>query len=218
MRVSRTAFDGVQVNVGIKRLVPIGLPATHFEISGRPVRSVLQVMAIRLLRRKPSALAGAQHRLSTTNTNSSSTVCQCRWLDHAPESTWHLTHRQRLVKPGAAWRLGDRSIKLYSIHQHGADLSPWLLECAMAAAAARLPTPAQCGHRYCLGFVIVHEADACSTAVVDWWENTNELRHHVFRAYPGENTLTDISASGESSACGSCGFKRSSARRGSATR
>ena len=49
-----------------------------------------------------------------------------------------------------------------------------------------------------MGFVIIHEAHAFNTVVVDWWEQVNELRHHVFRAASDSpESFTEITSSGE---------------------
>ena len=73
-----------------------------------------------------------------------------------------------------------------------------LVELAKTIAAQTLPKPAVTLARYGVGFVIIHEAHAFNTIVVDWWEKVNELRHHVFRAASDSpESFAEITSSGE---------------------
>lgn len=74
-----------------------------------------------------------------------------------------------------------------------------LIDECLRIAREVLPLPARTDRRYGIATLIVHEAAAFNTIVVDWWEQTNELRHHVFRA-PSDETgpFVEITSSGES--------------------
>jgi hypothetical protein len=91
------------------------------------------------------------------------------------------------------WRL-----KLYGIAGKGTQVAQVLVELAKTIAAQSLPTPSVTLARYGVGFVIIHEAHAFNTVVVDWWEKVNELRHHVFRAASDSTeSFAEITSSGE---------------------
>jgi hypothetical protein len=55
-----------------------------------------------------------------------------------------------------------------------------LIEAAEAVAADTLPTPAITPTRYGVGFLGIHDGRGAGLVFVDWWENENDLQHHVF--------------------------------------
>ena len=110
-----------------------------------------------------------------------------------------LRHTPRLITNYGLRQIGDWRIKLYGVGGRSRIVASSLLELAMTVATEALPKPAITSSRYGVGFVIVHEALAFDTIVVDWWEQVNELRHHVFRAPPGNPLeFREITSSGES--------------------
>jgi hypothetical protein len=99
--------------------------------------------------------------------------------------------RQRLVevaepyaaRPVAAlgmWRCGQWRIKKYTIAYARAAARPELVAAAEAAAVGVLPAPAVTPSRYGVGFLGVHDGRGGNLVFVDWWEQENELHHHVF--------------------------------------
>ena len=73
------------------------------------------------------------------------------------------------------WRM-----KLYGI-AYGRELPrPELLEAALVAASRRLPQPPVAEARYGVGVIGVHDGRGGNFVFVDWWEQENELHHHVF--------------------------------------
>jgi hypothetical protein len=89
-----------------------------------------------------------------------------------------------------AWRL-----KLYGIAYWG-DRPPHALVDA-AGACARRVLPALSAGRYGCGFLGVHAGRGHDFVFVDWWEDENELHHHVFIAPNGEpEKLEEATASG----------------------
>ena len=110
-----------------------------------------------------------------------------------------LAHVPRNITSHGVERAGAWSMKLYSVAGKEPRVSEPLLERARKIAAITLPTPAVTSARYGVGFVVVHEAHAFNTVIVDWWEQVNELRHRVFRAAPDEpQSFRDITGAGES--------------------
>ena len=109
-----------------------------------------------------------------------------------------LRHTRRLISDLGVHSAKRWRFKLYGIAGEGPAVSQVLVERGKSIAAESLPSPAVTSARYGVGFVIVHEAHAFNTVVVDWWEQVNELRHHVFRAAPGRaEAFDEITSSGE---------------------
>src|SRR5262245_4890647 len=109
-----------------------------------------------------------------------------------------LRHSRRLISDLGLHDTNQWRLKLYGIGGKEPDVSSVLVERAKTIAAQSLPAPAVTAARYGVGFVIVHEAHAFNTVVVDWWEKVNELRHHVFRAASDKSgPFDEITSSGE---------------------
>ena len=110
-----------------------------------------------------------------------------------------LRHSPRLITTYGVRHLGEWSVKLYGVGGRARNVDPALLSVAETIGLDALPHPASTIARYGVGFVIVHEAHAFNTIIVDWWEEVNELRHHVFRAGPGNPRMfREVTSSGES--------------------
>jgi len=116
------------------------------------------------------------------------------------QSEWRLKHEPRRIDPLAPLNIGNWRLKQYGIRGLGRPIPAAMLEAAAQIARESAPAPAIAPARYGLGFVIAHEAQAFNTITVDWWENTNELRHKVFRADSGRHSYADVTALG-GSAC-----------------
>lgn len=109
-----------------------------------------------------------------------------------------LRHTRRPISDLGLHAVGSWQVKLYGIAGKRPEVSSVLVAHARTIAARTLPEPAVTPSRYGVAFVIVHEARAFNTILVDWWEQVNELRHHVFRAPAHDpETFTEITASGE---------------------
>lgn len=86
----------------------------------------------------------------------------------------------RPVTALGTWRCGDWQIKKYAIVYRRDAARPELIAAAEAAAAELLPTPAVTSTRYGVGFLGIHDGRGSNLVFVDWWEEENELHHHVF--------------------------------------
>jgi len=92
-----------------------------------------------------------------------------------------------------AWR-----VKMYGISSLGETPAPEFIKVAEDIALRTLPQPALNRSRYGIAFVTIHQAEMFNQIIVDWWEHVNELRHHVFKAYPERPySFEEITASGE---------------------
>jgi len=85
----------------------------------------------------------------------------------------------RPVEPLGIWEYRDWRIKRYSIAYARPYARPELVAAAEEAAAAILPQPATTATRYGVGFLGVHDGRGGNFVFADWWEDENELHHHV---------------------------------------
>lgn len=85
----------------------------------------------------------------------------------------------RPVEPLGIFEYHDWRIKRYSIAYDRTHARPELVAAAEEAAAAILPQPATTATRYGVGFLGVHDGRGGNFVFVDWWEDENELHHHV---------------------------------------
>jgi hypothetical protein len=92
----------------------------------------------------------------------------------------------RPVSSLGTWRNGDWRIKKYTIVYRREVARPELIEAAEAAAATILPAPALTPTRYGVGFLGIHDGRGGCLVFVDWWEQENELHHHVFLSPPDD--------------------------------
>jgi hypothetical protein len=79
------------------------------------------------------------------------------------------------VEAVEGWRL-----KMYGIAYDRERLRRELVAAAVNEAALRLPQPPVSEARYGVGFSGVHDGRGGNFVFVDWWEQENELHHHVF--------------------------------------
>ena len=108
-----------------------------------------------------------------------------------------LSHSKRKIYPLQIIQWEGWFIKLYGISQHGQSVSPTLIYEAIRWIKNIFPLPATNDDRYGYGFVVIHEADLFDQIIFDWWERTNELRHHVIRSMKDGNGFEDITHTGE---------------------
>lgn len=107
-------------------------------------------------------------------------------------------HKPRPIRFLEMWQYNDWRLKIYTISDQDEYPEMASIWKARALAGQVLPEAAISEHRYGVGFIIVHAAEAFNQITIDWWEHQNELRHHVFKARP-ESPLEfkNITASGE---------------------
>jgi hypothetical protein len=79
------------------------------------------------------------------------------------------------VSERGGWRM-----KVYSITYGRDGIDDALVDAALAAGHARLPTPATTADRYGVGFIGVHQGRSLNFVFIDWWAHENELHHHVW--------------------------------------
>lgn len=71
-------------------------------------------------------------------------------------------------------------MKLYGIAYRRETPRPELIEAARQTARERLPRPATTESRYGAGFLGIHDGRGANFVFIDWWQEENELVHHVF--------------------------------------
>jgi hypothetical protein len=108
-------------------------------------------------------------------------------------------YRPRPIRPMGTLSHEDWRLKAYGI-SYASDLPPReLLEAAAAIARQLLPTPACISGRYGVGYLGVHAGRGSDFVFVDWWEDENELHHHVFVSPSGEpENLAEVTHTGVS--------------------
>jgi hypothetical protein len=79
-------------------------------------------------------------------------------------------------------------IKVCGIAYSGEVPEEGLVDAALAVARRRLPSPASSDNRYGVGFLGVHQGRASNFVFLDWWEEENELHHHVWFSSRAEPT------------------------------
>lgn len=92
-------------------------------------------------------------------------------------------------------------MKKYTIAYRREAARPELIEAAEAVAAGVLPTPAITPVRYGVGFLGIHDGRGGCLVFIDWWENENDLQHHVFLAPDAEPGALRPAAPTELVAC-----------------
>jgi hypothetical protein len=103
----------------------------------------------------------------------------------------------RPVRPLGTFEHDGWRLKVYGIAYRGAAPSAELLGAAQGIAAQTLPFPATFDGRYGVGFLGVHAGRGHDFVFVDWWEDENELHHHVFVAPSAEpDAFRDVTATG----------------------
>jgi len=110
----------------------------------------------------------------------------------------HMSYLPRSIRFLSLEDISGWRVKLYGIRDRGDEPERGLIDIARDLASRALPQPSVAPARLGCALVIVHQAAAFNQILVDWWEEENELRHHVFKASPHAPTeFHDITATGE---------------------
>lgn len=99
------------------------------------------------------------------------------------------------------WHCGGWRIKKYAIAYARETPRPELVAAAEASAADILPTPAVTASRYGVGFLGIHDGRGGNFVFIDWWEQENELHHHVFFSTAAEPGSLRAATAGDPIAC-----------------
>jgi hypothetical protein len=99
------------------------------------------------------------------------------------------------------WCWRDWRLKRYGIAYGGDKPDDELVAAAEEAATRALPDPALTVDRYGVGFLGIHEGRGGNFVFVDWWEQENELHHHVFFSTPEEPALLRAAGADDPIAC-----------------
>lgn len=91
-------------------------------------------------------------------------------------------HTPRRIRFLELWEHEGWRMKLYGICENDDVPHREYVEMGKSIASRLLPRESDTPDRHGLGFVVIHEATMFNQIVVDWWERSNELRHHVFKA------------------------------------
>ncbi len=89
-------------------------------------------------------------------------------------------YRERRIRCQGLWESDGWTMKVYGIAYDREEPQRTLVDAAKRAAASVLPQPATTSSRYGLGFVCAHQGRTVDVAFVDWWEDEDELHHHMF--------------------------------------
>jgi hypothetical protein len=100
------------------------------------------------------------------------------------------------IEAASGWRL-----KVYGIAYERASPRSDLVAAAKTAAFELLPQPAETETRYGVGFLGIHDGRGHNFVFVDWWEQENELHHHVFFSPSDRPAELRPAADGDPAAC-----------------
>jgi hypothetical protein len=89
-------------------------------------------------------------------------------------------YRPRPIRCLEVWEKRGWRLKVYGIAYEREEPRRELIAAAKELTGAVLPGPAVSDARYGLGFVGVHDGRGENLVFVDWWQDENELHHHVF--------------------------------------
>jgi hypothetical protein len=81
-------------------------------------------------------------------------------------------------------------VKVYGIAYAGDVPEQALVDAALDIARSRLPSPANTHNRYGVGFLGVHQGRDSNFVFLDWWQEENELHHHVW--FSSQREPTDL--------------------------
>lgn len=106
-------------------------------------------------------------------------------------------YRPRPIRPLGILRHEDWRLKVYGIAYSGPRPPDDLVAAAAGIARETLPSPALISGRYGVGYLGVHAGRGSDFVFVDWWEDENELHHHVYVCPSGEpEQLAEATATG----------------------
>jgi hypothetical protein len=89
-------------------------------------------------------------------------------------------YERRAIRPLGLWDEAGWRLKMYGITYRGECPSPELVEAAKVTARHRLPQASLSESAYGVGFLGVHQGRDSNFVFLDWWQDENELHHHVF--------------------------------------
>lgn len=113
----------------------------------------------------------------------------------------HERYEPRRITPLGIHGVDGWRLKLYGIAFGRDQPRPELVTAALEAAAAPLPQPLLSESRYGVGFLGVHDGRGGNFVFVDWWEQENELHHHVFFSSSEEPAQLRAAVDGDPIAC-----------------
>lgn len=113
----------------------------------------------------------------------------------------HGPYRRRAIRCQGRWDHAGWKMKVYGIAYDDRAPRRTLVEGAKRTAADLLPQPAITSSRYGLGFLCAHQGRTADVAFVDWWEDEDELHHHMFVSEGGSEGRLRPARSDELSAC-----------------
>ena len=107
-------------------------------------------------------------------------------------------YRARAIRFLELWRESGWQVKIYGISPVNKPFEDRLRSVAKEIARKKLLHQQITATRYGVGCVTIHPAQMFNQIIVNWWERENELRHHVFKAYPETPfSFEDITVTGE---------------------
>jgi hypothetical protein len=89
-------------------------------------------------------------------------------------------YKSRPIRFLELWEESGWRMKVYGIAYQRDLPRRELIEAAKRVARERLPQPAITPNRYGAGFLGVHDGRGANFVFVDWWQDENELHHHVY--------------------------------------
>lgn len=94
---------------------------------------------------------------------------------------WSLeAYRRRLIRFLDLWEWGSWRFKIYGIGWRGKLPGTELVEAARKVARERLAVIDSRSHHYGVGFMGIHAGKTANFIFIDWWQDENELHHHVY--------------------------------------
>lgn len=115
--------------------------------------------------------------------------------------TLQAPYAKRPLRYLGIWRYDDWTLKVYSASQDGPLARQKLVEAIKQRAVEVLPLPGVTETRYGVGFLCAHDGRGGCFAFVDWWEDENELHHHLFCGPKDEPERIDPVGPGGLTAC-----------------
>lgn len=92
----------------------------------------------------------------------------------------HGNYEPRRIAFQELWNTRGWTLKVYGIAYEREVPTPSLVDAIKKTAERMLPNPPVTSSRYGVGFICAHQGRTCDVAFVDWWEDEDELHHHMF--------------------------------------
>jgi prepilin-type processing-associated H-X9-DG protein len=110
-------------------------------------------------------------------------------------------YKPRPIRFLELWEESGWRMKIYGISYQRALPRRELIEAAKKVARERLPQPAITPNRYGVGFLGIHDGRGANFVFVDWWQDENELQHHVYIGPAGQPAQLRYATDADSKAC-----------------